>query len=514
MLSQHHDCWIVPYNRLQKNNTWAQRAAIWTTNTDSLSRKIILNAVSTIFPAYPKKDNEIPIIVFNTLGFKRNELVKAEIASELDEKEMMLIDYQGEKIPFIVTKENNNAKLSFMAEVPAFGYTTFKLKKGKQESVGTGKNVVFLVDGSCKLENDMYRIIIDPNKGGSIKSLIAKKLNNKEFVDEKNAYSFNELQGHFYDENRFYSTADQPAKITVLEDNVLNVKVQIETQIASHPCFQTIELQSGQARIDLTLDIKWKGNPGIGEYKQQNNTKENRRAFTNDRYKLSLLFPAALENRQLYKDAPFDVCKSKLKNTFFGAWDSIKHNIILRWVDVVQQDEKYGLALFSDHTTSYLHGEDYPLGLTVQYSGKGLWGRNYDITEPTHIRYALLPHAGKWDDAQIWTASACWNETLIPCLPDESISPKSESFIRTDQPGYEITTVYKEGDSTLYCRIFNAEVKEGKGKIFFKFPIKKLEEVRLNGEVISTLAVNTKDSQTVVDMDIPRMGLKTIKITL
>lgn len=57
----------------------------------------------------------------------------------------------------------------------------------------------------------------------------------------------------------------------------------------------------------------------------------------------------------------------------FNRWDSIKHNVIVHWVDKVAGDNSCGLALFSDHTTSYVHGEDFPLALNVQYAGKGLW---------------------------------------------------------------------------------------------------------------------------------------------
>lgn len=45
------------------------------------------------------------------------------------------------------------------------------------------------------------------------------------------------------------------------------------------------------------------------------------------------------------------------------SWDSIKHNIVVNWVDEIAESNDIGVALFSDHTTSYAHGEDHPLSL-------------------------------------------------------------------------------------------------------------------------------------------------------
>lgn len=129
------------------------------------------------------------------------------------------------------------------------------------------------------------------------------------------------------------------------------------------------------------MTVDWKKNIGIGEYKEER-WRDNRRAYCDDRFKLSVLFPTDLHSPRVYKDAPFDVCESKLTDTFFGSWDQIKHNIILHWVDLAEQEGDYALALLSDHTTSYSYGEDYPLGLTAQYSGGGLWGPDYKITHP------------------------------------------------------------------------------------------------------------------------------------
>ena len=76
-------------------------------------------------------------------------------------------------------------------------------------------------------------------------------------------------------------------------------------------------------------------------------------------------------------------------------------------MDLAEQKGDYALALLSDHTTSYSHGEDYPLGLTAQYSGPGLWGPDYKITHPLRMKYAIIPHRGKWDKAAIADDSDC-----------------------------------------------------------------------------------------------------------
>lgn len=225
----------------------------------------------------------------------------------------------------------------------------------------------------------MYRIVIDPARGGTITSLVAKKEGGKEFADPQHRFAFGELRGFFYDQGQFHSSAQSPATVTVLCDNELEKSVRISGRIDTHPFTQTITLRKGERKIGFDLKIDWRHNVGIGAFRQKDGFNNNHRAFYDDRFNLNILFPVALDAPALYKDAPFDVCKSTLENTHFTTWDNIKHNIILHWVDLAEQNGGYGLALLSDHTTSYSYGADAPLGLTVQYSGNGLWGRDYPI---------------------------------------------------------------------------------------------------------------------------------------
>ena len=405
MLAQHHDSWIVPCNRLHKNRTWAQEITLWTNKTNKISDNTIKEAVKTYDSDNGLSSRDLSFVkVYNTLATKRSELVTITLPAANIRQGLAVYDSKKKRIPSSLRHEGDSICLTFRAEVPSFGYATYSLQdeKPNKETYTPVKNNS---EGDYILENDMYKIVIDPAKGGAIKSLIAKKEKNKEYIDAASQYSFGELRGHFYEEEKYYSTADVPAKVTVLEDNGLRTIVKIEGNISIHPFTQIITLNSGQKRIDFDLTVDWKSNVGIGEYKQGNNWRDNRRAYVDDRFKLSIMFPVGLSSPKLYKNAPFDVCESNLKNTFFNTWDSIKHNIILNWVDLVDKNEAYGFALLSDHTTSYAFGENYPLSLTAQYSGIGLWGMDYKITGPLKMKYAVIPHTGKWEESHVSTES-------------------------------------------------------------------------------------------------------------
>src|SRR5690606_16799003 len=109
-------------------------------------------------------------------------------------------------------------------------------------------------------------------------------------------------------------------------DNGLEKRLAIKGNIAGNDFTQIISLKTGQRKIDVDLKIDWKDNVGIGEYDQKHKWTDNRRSYTDDRYKLKILFPTNLKQQQIYKNAPFDVTKSQLDSTYFGRWDDIKHN--------------------------------------------------------------------------------------------------------------------------------------------------------------------------------------------
>ena len=513
LLSEHHDCWIVPYNG-RFGNTWADKVVNWTGSTNRITDSVITQATGQLANTDVKSSSRY-IRVYNTLGVKRNEPVTVVVPAEWRGKNISVYNSGDKQVVSQIVCDSATAipQIIFNAEAPSIGYNTYQLKLIKQ---APQKNiaVTILKNGDYKVESDLFTIILNPKKGGAISSLIAKTLNNKQFVDQSNPRSFNELRGNFYNDGGFHSSAESPATISIIEQGPERTRLQIKGSIDNSPFTQWLTVTKGQRLIDLQVKIDWKGNPGIGEVTPPGtfSSTNYKKAFYNDSQKLLALFPLNLKAQKVYKNAPFDVLQSRLKNTFFTTWDSIKNNIILNWVDVTDGNNAYGMALLTDHTTSYAHGEDFPLGLTLEYSGVGLWGRNYKITGPTNVHYAIVPHAGKWDNSGMWTESTQWNEPLIVKTVAAPTNANYRSMVKVGSRGYDITALNADGND-LSIRVFNAEATDAPVKISFDGKADRAELVELSGQKRQDLIVQ-KDAagKATVTLSLPRFGIRTIKL--
>lgn len=515
MLSQHHDCWIVPYNG-RGTNTWAGKVANWTDNTITRSDEIIRESAGAL--AGESDPNEpVQLRVFNTLAVARTDIARIMLPEDW-RGEPLVRDCAGQPVPSqVISAEHGMKELIFLAPVPALGYATFKLENAEKR---TAQQPLACVtnDGTTVLETDLYRLELDPVHGGTIRSLILKKQGNRQLVDTTNIRRFNELRGFFWRAERFFSTADNPAKIEVVEDGPVRVRVRISGKLASNAVTQLITLTQGQRRIDLSARIDWHDNPGIGENFEQPNgfqPMHDHKAFYDDRYKLLALFPVNFQEQQIYKNAPFDVMQSQLADTFFNSWSAIKNNILLNWMDVFDPANQAGLALLSDHTTSYAHGTNFPLGLTLQYSGIGLWGRDYSLRGPTDVNYALVPHTGNWEQAALWAEDDQWNEPLHTefCQSKTVPAVARRSLLSFDRDGWEVPAMRLE-DGKVYIRLFNASQEASQRKVTYDGPVVKAELLQLNDELLREVPA-TKDAsgRTHFDLTLPRFGVGTLRIT-
>jgi alpha-mannosidase len=514
LLAQHHDCWIVPYNG-RRGETWAEKVRRWTDGTRDTSEEVIGQATSALMPP-SKAGAGFAARIFNTLGVARTNLVSLALPDAWDDPGGSVWDSTGRQLASQIIGDKGRRELLFTAPVPALGYRTYWLKAAPAAEV-RGATAVRLADGSFRLETDYFRAEVDPNRGGTIRSLVAKRLGNRELVDAGNSRRFNEIRGFFFKEQSFQSSADTAAKVDIVEAGPVRVRLRVSSQIASNTVTQWITLAQGEPRIDLSVTIDWQGNPGIGADDHQTGGfrwEQDRKAFYDERYKLLALFPLNFHRQEVSKDAPFDVTESRLTNTFFETWSEIKNDVILHWVDVSDAAQGIGVALLSDHTTSYAHGADHPLGLTLQYRGVGLWGRDYSVQGPTEVKYALLPHAADGKTAALWAAGTGWNEPLVARLSPSGVvtGAGEESLLTIDGADWEVPAM-RVSDGKILVRLFNPSSDARRKTVRYGGPASKIEMVQLNGQLIKELATR-KDARggTIFEMTLPPKGIGTLRI--
>jgi len=308
------------------------------------------------------------------------------------------------------------------------------------------------------------------------------------------------------------SAADEPATAYFVDGYHGGVYGHYPPGYTGFLVVQRVSVTQGSPVIDCSIRIDWQGNPRIGEFEEKDGFKNRRRPAYDDRFKLLTLFPSNLNDQRVTKNAAFDVCESRLADTFYNFWENIKHNVILDWVDVADASNEVGLAMFSDHTTSYTHGPDFPLGLTIQYAGKGLWGRDYRTAGPTEIRYALLPHPGRWDRGRVPAAAATWQQPVTGAMSRGAAMP-GYSLINPGDSGWEVPAMFVR-DGQLIVRLFNASGDDQPQKLKIGFDAGKVELLELDGRVIEKLIPQILDGGTkAITLQIPRLGIRTLRFS-
>ncbi|MGN6416279.1 MAG: glycoside hydrolase family 38 C-terminal domain-containing protein [Pseudobacter sp.] len=501
LLAQHHDCWIVPYNG-KRGDTWADKVRNWTAETERICDSISKLARKSL--ASEKREDAFTI--FNTTALDRHELVSIP-ATENSSFNAVRSGKQILPVQWTTNNSTGKKELLLKAHVAATGMQLLQLTTGKPPK--TPGATAVQRNGVVVLETDLYRMVIDPASGGAIKSLISKQWGNKEWIARGNI-AFNTLHGNFYNDGGQLSTALQPATVNIIESGPLRVKVAISGRLAGHPLEQTITLVQGEPRIDCSLLINWQKNIAVGDnYKQDGayRAEEYRKAFYDDRKKLLLSLPLNLEQQVLHKNAPFDVTQSKLENTLFTTWDSIRNNVLLNWVDVA--DEDFGMALFTDHTTAYVHGKDRPLELVVQYSGKGLWGMNYTVEGPTKLDYSLLPHKKSWDGAGLEAERARLAEPLQVVA---GVASSATSLIRLSKQGWELSSITIEGKDML-LRLYNAAAADSAVEVYLPVQPARVILENLNGTAVKSIQTqNTAQGGVLFSVTAPRFGFRTVRL--
>jgi alpha-mannosidase len=202
-----------------------------------------------------KNSKLIPIVVFNPMNWKRSDSVNLKA-------ENVNIVVKDDKGKIILHKNLPNNHIEFVAnDVPSIGYKTFYLESKL-------KNTTIPPQGETTntIENEFYKITVDPKKGGAISSIYDKQAK-REIINTTNGQFGNEiasLKEELTKKNVIYPawemwttgekkfSTEKPAKII----SANNSEIILEGELPNMQKFrQTITLRTGIKRIDFKTEL-------------------------------------------------------------------------------------------------------------------------------------------------------------------------------------------------------------------------------------------------------------------
>ncbi|MDR3690982.1 MAG: glycoside hydrolase family 38 C-terminal domain-containing protein, partial [Fimbriimonas sp.] len=377
-----------------------------------LAEEMIEHRWSTVAAHIDTRGVGNPILVFNSLGQPRSEVVEADLGSIAPNvRSIHIVDSAGKEIPAQLASTEaygdgslRRAKIDFLAKnIPALGYATFRAvpdsvasETPSTSSANPTKDV---------LENEFFTVTVNL-KSGEIDSIVDKATGQNVLSGPANVVSRQDDKGdlwemyHTLDGGMYIGATDKqpvPNSTNALLSNAFADKPGSVVHGAtfsefhvSHPfgsgSFETrIRVSKGVRRIDIETTLV-------------NNEKQVR---------YQVLVPTAIRGGRYVQEIPFGAVQRPIGVEYPAQ----------TWVDY--GNDRYGVALLNNGMPGNLVNDgtlmlsllrsqslgDYNLGHT---SDSG-----FELGEPRTFRYSIVPHTGDWTQAGVVQEGQSFNNPLL-----------------------------------------------------------------------------------------------------
>ncbi|MGP4079153.1 glycoside hydrolase family 38 C-terminal domain-containing protein [Pseudalkalibacillus sp. R45] len=476
-----------------------------------------------------------PLIVFNTLGNKRENIVEATV--QLKSETFTIVDPNGESVPYQVVEscyENLNdkqieigvknedqyvwtTKFKFHADVPGLGYKTYYIKENTA-SVEESSNVY--QDGV--FSNDFFEAEIQPNG-----SLTVKEHASGNVFHELNLFEESGNAGDEYDfspprEDVVITTKNSTPGVSVVQNGPLFATVKI-VHALDVPVDTDVNGRSKETKpmmIDTYVTVN-RHEDRIDLKTVIDNTVKNHR--------VRALFDTGINSETHIADQQFGTIRRENYLPQVEYWEEEKWEEKYypiypqqKFVDV--SDDEKGLAILNKGLPQYeiLNSQEPVVALTMlcgtDYMGKqdlvdrpgrrsGLHVETPDssLLGKHEMEYSIIPHSGTEVDAEIGRKANEFTTSMVAVQVDHPTETRvyddEMSFVKMDHPQAAISAVKKcEDEDGIIVRIYNTtyqEISEIKTNINNEF-FKNVELVDLNERPLD----DTDERLTIRDYEI------------
>jgi alpha-mannosidase len=439
-------------------------------------KKILDSSLATIGRQVDTQGKGRAILVFNSLPWERTDLVSLDSSNFAGLKYFKIIDNTGRLVPYQIIKEGGVEKALFFADrVPGLGYRQFRV-------VGSDSRPDFETDlkvSGFKLANSQVEVDIDPDSG-NLKSLKKTGMETN-FLRENQHGGALEVWEDKPTNNPWGESAwniclgkdhqlDQAESVKLLESGPIRALMQVKKSFGKSSFQENIILYSHADRVDFELSADW-----------------------HEKYRFAkVAFPLNLKSAFATYEIPFGAiqrfdCTLKedphvrldLPPRAWEIADRTKCEVPgQRWADASNHAGDYGVTLLNDSKYGFSYQDNTLRMSLIRGPRRGYsstpdsWSDQSDepIVGIHHVKYALVPHGGTWQDASATRRGVEFNNPLLPEAERSHAGPLSgtSSVLNIEPANVVVESLKKAEDSDEFIvRLYETDGKAANAVLRF-----------------------------------------------
>lgn len=424
---------------------------------------------------------ECAVIVNNPVAIKRKEAVSAHIKLNHNTKNIKVIDKAGHEVPSqIVKKQGKELDIVFLANVDSVGYKVYDVQASDKKY--SRKNALVVTEHT--LENEKYRIMF--NKNGDIGSIVDKtlkvqilyapiKLALHHNLGELNYPSW-EMRKEDIDSEP-YCYANTPT-FEIVENGPARIAIKVTREAEYSTIEQVVSLGAGDEFIRVENYIDW----------------QTRRTL------LKAQFPFTCQNEK----ASYDLGLGYIvrgNNT-----DNLYEVPAQKWADLTDENNRYGVSIFSDCKYGWDKPSDNMLRLTCIHTPAGAFTKDarQDLQEIGRniFSFGVYSHKGELG-ANTQLLAQCFNQPLVAFQTSsrrDGVLGDNFSMMSISNKSVVVRAIKQAmDDDSIVIR-----VNEGTGKAHKNVSIKLFGEITEASEIFASEEyikdAKIKDGEIVFDI--------------
>ncbi|MCL5005492.1 MAG: glycosyl hydrolase-related protein, partial [Acidobacteria bacterium] len=441
------------------------------------SGKVLNSALASIARHANTQGEGRAILVFNSSPWARTDLASLEAGDYPASGLFKIVDTAGRTVPHQIIQEDGASKALFFAEnVPGLGFKQYRLVPSQSRP----EFATDLAVSGLKLANDRLEVEIDPNTG-NLKSLRKKGIkadflpgdlqaNALEVWEDRppNAPGGEPAWNIYLGEDH---KLDKAESVSVVESGPVRVVVRVKKHFGASSFEQDTILYSHSDRVDFELRADW-----------------------HEKYRFAkVAFPLRLTSDFATYEIPFgsiqrfDYTLTEDPNVRLNEparqWeiaDRTKFEVAAqRWADVTDQSGSHGVTLLNDSKYGFSYQQSVFRMSLIRGPRRGYprmpdsWSDQSDdpIVGIHHVKYALVPHRGAWQDDNATRRGVDFNAPFLVRLEPSHAGELSDTYsaLNIEPANIMVESLKKAEDSNDYVvRIYETDGKNTEAVLQFR----------------------------------------------